>query len=135
MKKDVFEGHLEMGDAELTRLSEALADTDPVTEPDKYLSLLMMYEKAQKLVNDSRANYESLEKLDQAKQQMATSRLNKQDDLKMEKIKTAGGIGAAVVGTLGSLFGLRTVIRAESDPDNPVVMRPSFTKWIPTFKR
>lgn len=135
MKKDVFEGHLEMGDAELTRLSEALADTDPVTEPDKYLSLLMMYEKAQKLVNDSRANYESLEKLDQAKQQMATSRMNKHDDLTMEKIKTGGTVGAAIIGTLGSLFGLKRVIEAESDPDNPVVMRPSFTKWIPTFKR
>ena len=135
MKKDVFEGHLEMGDAELTRLSEALADTDPVTEPDKYLSLLMMYEKAQKLVNDSRANYESLEKLDQAKQQMATSRMNKRDDLTMEKIKTSGTVGAAIIGTLGSLFGLKRVIEAESDPDNPVVMRPSFTKWIPPFKR
>ena len=135
MKKDVFDGHLEMADAELTRLSEALADTDPIMEPDRYLNLLTMYEKAQKLVNDSRTNYESVEKLDQAKQQMATSRMNKQDDLKMEKIKTGGTVGAAIVGTIGSLFGLKKVIDAESDPNNPIVMRPSFTKWIPTFKR
>lgn len=135
MKKDVFDSHLEMADAELTRLSELLADTDPIMEPDKYLNLLTMYEKAQKLVNDSRTNYESVEKLDQAKQQMATSRMNKKDDLKMEKIKTGGTVGAAIIGGVTSLLGLKKVIDAESDPENPVVMRPSFTKWIPTFKR
>ena len=135
MKKDVFDAHMEMADAELTRLSELVASIDPIMEPDRYLSALAMYEKAQKLVNDSRTNYESLEKLEQAKQQMAASRANKKDDLKMEGLKTGGTVVATIIGTLGSLVGLRKVIDAESDPDNPVVMRPSFTKWIPTFKR
>lgn len=137
MKKDVFEDHLEMADGELTRLSELVAEIDPIAEPDKYERVLDAYCKVQDMVNDARTNYESLEKLAQEDRKIAVSRANKKDDVKSEGIKTVGSVAAAFVGGFVSLFGLKKVIDAENDEENPKVIRPSLKGWCPSnpFKK
>lgn len=137
MKKDVFDGHLEMLDSEVERVSELLADTDPVSEPDQYAALLEYYCKLQDMVNQTRSNYEAFERLAQEDRKTAVSRANKRDDLTIEQTRTVGSVAAAIFGGAVSLFGLNRVIKAENDPDEPTIIRPSLRGWIPSnpFKR
>ena len=132
MKKDVFSDHVDLADIELERLAVILSDIDPVLESDKYVAVLEKYCKVQNLINDARENYESLERIAQEDRKMAASRANKKDDVKIEGIRTGATVGGAVVGGLFSIFGLKKVIDAENDPENPIVIRPSLKGWLPS---
>ena len=119
MKKDVFSDHVDLADIELERLAVILSDIDPVLESDKYVAVLEKYCKVQK-------------RIAQEDLKMAASRANKKDDVKIEGIRTGATVGGAVVGGLFSIFGLKKVIDAENDPENPIVIRPSLKGWLPS---